>query len=422
MSRFWKIALAVIVVVVIAGIVVVPRLHGGKGHGEAAADAQGKANGEGQGKDQPPVPVTVVPAVSQDVPVYLTALGTVQARNTVTVKPQVGGQLMKLNFKEGQEVKKGDVIAEIDPRTIQSQYDQSVAKLKQDQASAATAKNNLDRSQNLVSKGGQQYVSKQDLDNLKNTLDQANATVVADQAAIRASQVQLGFTKVIAPIDGLAGIRAVDVGNIVATTDSIVTLTELHPIYVMFFLPEKNLDMVRSASSDGNESVSSLEVQALDRVDAHVMATGHLDVLDNTIDTTTGTFRLRSLFDNEKTQLWPGQFVNVQLRVRTVKGGLVVPAQAVQRGPDGDYVYLVQGDNTVKMQTVETATEVGDSHVMISKGLKLGDKVVTEGQFRLKPGSKVQPLAPGQVPAAPTAEELQKAKDGQKRQGGRRGG
>ena len=421
MSRFWKIALAVIVLVVIAGFIVVPRLHGGKG-GEGAAAAGAKANGEGQGKDQPPVPVTVVPAVSQDVPVYLTALGTVQARNTVTVKPQVGGQLMKLNFKEGQEVKAGDVIAEIDPRTIQSQYDQAVAKLKQDQAAAATAKNNLDRSQNLVSKGGQQYVSKQDLDNLKNTLDQSNASVVADQAAIRASQVQLGFTKVIAPIDGLAGIRAVDVGNIVATTDSIVTLTELHPIYVMFYLPEKNLDMVRSSSQGDEQSLSSLEVQALDRVDAHVMATGHLDVIDNTIDTTTGTFRLRSLFDNEKTQLWPGQFVNVQLRVRTVKGGLVVPAQAVQRGPDGDYVYLVQGDNTVKMQTVETATEVGDSHVMISKGLKLGDKVVTEGQFRLKPGSKVQPLAPGQVPAAPTAEELQKAKDGQKRQGGRRGG
>ncbi|KAF1007136.1 MAG: Multidrug resistance protein MdtA [Luteibacter sp.] len=422
MSRFWKIALAVIVVLVIAGFFIVPRLHGGKG-GEGAAAAGARANGEGQGKDQPPVPVTVVPAVSQDVPVYLTALGTVQARNTVTVKPQVGGQLMKLNFKEGQEVKAGDVIAEIDPRTIQSQYDQSVAKLKQDQAAAATAKNNLDRSQNLVSKGGQQYVSKQDLDNLKNTLDQATATVIADQAAIRASQVQLGFTKVISPIDGLAGIRAVDVGNIVATTDSIVTLTELHPIYVMFYLPEKNLDMVRSSTQGDEQSLSSLEVQALDRVDAHVMATGHLDVIDNTIDTTTGTFRLRSLFDNEKTQLWPGQFVNVQLRVRTVKGGLVVPAQAVQRGPDGDYVYLVQGDNTVKMQTVETATEVGDSHVMISKGLKLGDKVVTEGQFRLKPGSKIQPLAPGQVPAAPTAEELQKAKDGQKgRQGGRRGG
>jgi len=419
MSRFWKIALAVIVVVLVAGFFIVR--HHGKGGDAAAAGAQ--ANGEGQGKEQPPVPVTVVPVASQDVPVYLTALGTVQARNTVTVRPQVGGQLMKLNFQEGQEVKKGDVIAEIDPRTIQSQYDQSVAKLKQDQALAATAKNNLDRSTNLVSKGGQQYVSKQDLDNLKNSLDQAVATANADQAAIRAAQVQLGFTKVVAPIDGLAGIRSVDAGNIVATTDAIVTLTELHPIYVMFFLPEKNLDLVRGSTVDG--SLSSLEVSALDRVDAHAIATGHLDVLDNTIDTSTGTFRLRSLFDNEKTQLWPGQFVNVQLKVRTVKNGLVVPAQAVQRGPDGDYVYLVQGDNTVKMQAVETATEVGDSHVMLTKGVKVGDKVVTEGQFRLKPGSKVQALAPGEAPAPPSAEELAKSKDkagAQGRRGGRRGG
>jgi multidrug efflux system membrane fusion protein len=413
MSRFWKIALAVVAVVLIAGFFIV-RSHHAKGGDAAAAGAQ--ANGEGQGKDQPPVPVTVVPVVSQDVPVYLTALGTVQARNTVTVRPQVGGQLMKLNFQEGQEVKKGDVIAEIDPRTIQSQYDQAVAKLNQDKALAATAKNNLDRSQNLVSKGGQQYVSKQDLDNLKNSLDQAVATANADQAAIRAAQVQLGFTKVVAPIDGLAGIRSVD------TTDAIVTLTELHPIYVIFYLPEKNLDLVRGSAIDG--SLSALEVSALDRVDAHAIATGHLDVLDNTIDTSTGTFRLRSLFDNEKTQLWPGQFVNVQLKVRTVQGGLVVPAQAVQRGPDGDYVYLVQGDNTVKMQAVETATEVGDSHVMLSKGVKIGDKVVTEGQFRLKPGSKIQPLAPGQVPAAPTAAELQKSKTAgqQGRSGGKRGG
>jgi multidrug efflux system membrane fusion protein len=190
----------------------------------------------------------------------------------------------------------------------------------------------------------------------------------------------------------------------------------------MFFLPEKNLDLVRGSTTDG--SLSALEVSALDRVDSHAIAVGHLDVLDNTIDTSTGTFRLRSLFDNEKTQLWPGQFVNVQLKVRTVKNGLVVPAQAVQRGPDGDYVYLVQGDNTVKMQTVETASEVGDSHVMLSKGVKIGDRVVTEGQFRLKPGSKIQPLSPGQVPDAPTAEELQKSKTAGKqgRQGGKRGG
>ncbi|HEV7776683.1 MAG TPA: efflux RND transporter periplasmic adaptor subunit [Luteibacter sp.] len=421
MSRFWKIALVVVVVLIIAAVIVVPKLS----HRGAAGAKGGDASAQGKdGKDDAaPIPVTVVPVAKQDVPVYLTALGTVQALNTVAVQPQVGGQLMKLNFQEGQEVKKGDVLAEIDPRTIQSQYDQATAKLQQDQAALATARNNLDRSQDLVSKGGQQYVSKQDLDNLKNTVNQAQATVSADAAAIRTSQVQLGFTKVIAPIDGLAGIRSVDAGNIIATTQTIVTLTELHPIYVMFTLPEKNLDLVRSSAQTAvTGGLPPLEVSTLDRVDSHVVADGGtLDVIDNQIDSTTGTFKLRSKFTNDKTQLWPGQFVNVQLKVRTVSGGLVVPAQAVQRGPDGDYVYQVQGDNTVKMTTVQVAGEVGDSHVMIGSGLKEGEKVVTEGQFRLKPGSKVQPLAPGQVPAGPTDDELAKAKKAGT-QGGRRGG
>jgi multidrug efflux system membrane fusion protein len=419
MSRFWKIALVVVVVLIVAAVIVVPRMshHAGAA---GAKDAQGKEQGK---DDQPPVPVTVEPVSKQDVPVYLSALGTVQALNTVTVRPQVSGQLMKLNFQEGQEVKKGAVLAEIDPRTIQSQYDQSTAKLRQDQAALATARNNLVRSQNLVSKGGQQYVSQQDLDNLKNTVNQAEATVAADSAAIRSSQVQLGFTKVIAPIEGLAGIRSVDAGNIISTSDAIVTLTELHPIYVIFTLPEKNLDLVRSsaqkASSDGQPP---LEVSTLDRIDSHIVAAGGvLDVIDNQIDATTGTFKLRSKFNNEKTELWPGQFVNVQIKVRTVAGGLVVPAQAVQRGPDGDYVYQVQGDNTVKMTAVQVAGEVGDSHVLIGSGLKEGEKVVTEGQFRLKPGSKVKALAPGEVPAAPTPDEMAKSKAA-KQSGGRRGG
>ena len=201
----------------------------------------------------------------------------------------------------------------------------------------------------------------------------------------------------------------------VTTSSSIVTLTQLHPINVMFTLPEQNLDMVRKAA----QGAAPLQVSALDRTDAHAIASGgQLKVIDNQIDTTTGTFRLKSEFPNTNNELWPGQFVNVQLLVNTVDGGLVVPAQAVQRGPDGDYVYQVQGDSTVKMQAVVVAGEVGDSHVMIGSGLKAGDQVVTEGQFRLKPGSKVKALKPGEVPAAPTAAELEKAKkDGN---GGRR--
>ena len=420
MSRFWKIALIVIAVIVVGavGFRLMHKPGGGQGApGQAAGNGQGGPGKDGEGKEAP-VPVTVEPVVKRDVPVYLTALGTVQALNTVTINPQVSGQLMSLHFTEGQEVKKGDVLAEIDPRTFQASYQQAVGKKQQDEALLATARSNLARSQNLAPQG---YISKQDLDTLRNQVSQYQAAVEADAAAIASAQVQLGFTKVISPIDGVTGIRGVDPGNLVTTTSNIVTITQLHPIYVMFTLPEQNLEMVRNASRSDSEP---LQVTALDRVDAHAIAEdGKLQVIDNQIDTTTGTFRLRSQFGNEKNDLWPGQFVNVRLKVRTVAGGLVIPSQAVQRGPDGDYVYQVQGDSTVKMQPVKVAGEVGDSHVMIGSGLKEGDQVVTEGQFRLKPGSKVKALKPGEVPAAPTAEELQKqGKKGQQRGGGRRGG
>jgi membrane fusion protein, multidrug efflux system len=400
MSRFWKIALIVIAVIIVA-VVGFRLLH--KPAGSTSAQTAGKGK---DGKDEtPPVPVTVVPVVKQSVPVYLTALGTVQALNTVTVNPQVGGQLLSLDFTEGQPVKKGQVLAQIDPRTYQAAYDQALAKQHQDQALLDTAKSNLLRNQDLITKG---YISKQDMDTLRNTAAQYQATVAADAANIRDTQVQLAYTKVISPIDGLAGIRGVDPGNVVTTSTSIVTLTQLHPINVMFTLPEQNLDMVRAAASQAG---AVLQVTALDRTDAHPIASGGvLKVIDNQIDATTGTFRLKSEFPNAKNELWPGQFVNVQLLVSTVDGGLVIPAQAVQRGPDGDYVYQVQGDHTVKMQPVVVAGEVGDSHVMIGSGLKVGEQVVTEGQFRLKPGSKVNALKPGEVPAAPTADELDKAK------------
>jgi multidrug efflux system membrane fusion protein len=410
MSRFWKIALIVIAVIVVA-VVGFRLLH--KPAGPATAQTAGKGK---DGKDEtPPVPVTVVPVVKQNVPVYLTALGTVQALNTITVNPQVGGLLLSLDFTEGQPVKKGQVLAQIDPRTYQAAYDQALAKQHQDQALLDTAKSNLMRSQDLAAKG---YISKQDLDTLRNTATQYQAAVAADAASIRDSQVQLAYTKVISPIDGLAGIRGVDPGNVITTSTALVTLTQLQPINIMFTLPEQNLDMVRAAAAQDG---AVLQVTALDRTDAHPIASGGvLKVIDNQIDATTGTFRLKSEFPNAKNELWPGQFVNVQLLVNTVDGGLVIPAQAVQRGPDGDYVYQVQADNTVKMQPVVIAGEVGDSHVMIGSGLKVGEQVVTEGQFRLKPGSKVNALKPGEVPAAPTADQLDKAKKNSKGGGRRR--
>ncbi len=410
MSRFWKIALVVLAVIVLA-VVGYGVLHKG---GSAGADA-GQRGGAGGDADKAPVPVTVVPVVRQNVPVYLKALGTVQALNTVTVNPQVGGKLLSLDFVEGRPVKKGQVLAHIDPRTYQAAYDQAVARQHQGQAQLATARSNLARSGDLASKG---YISKQDLDTLRNTANQLQAAVAADAAAARDSKVQLDYTTVTAPIDGLAGIRAVDPGNVVSTASALVTLTQLHPINVMFSLPEQNLDVVRQAAK---ADADALQVSVLDKTDAHPIAGGGvLKVIDNQIDTTSGTFRLKAEFPNADNALWPGQFVNVQLLVKTVDGGLVVPAQSVSRGPDGDYVYLVQGDNTVKMQSVVVAGEVGDSHVMVGSGLSAGQQVVTEGQFRLKPGSKVKPMKPGEVPAAPTAEELKKAGQNAGR-GGRRG-
>jgi multidrug efflux system membrane fusion protein len=357
-----------------------------------------------------PVPVTAVTALSQDVPVYATTNGTVKALNTATVTPQVGGELLSLNFREGQEVKKGQLLAQIDPRTLQASYDQAAATKKQNQALLATARSNYTRSS---APQYQQYVSKTDLDTLHNDVAQYEAAVAANDAAMRSAQVQLQYTRITAPIDGITGIRGVDVGNIVSTSSSIVTLTQIHPIYVSFNLPEVQLQAVREG-----QAKAPLAVAALDRGEARVIAgDGRLDVIDNAISSDAGTFAARAVFDNADNTLWPGQFVNVRVQLRTISNAVVVPAQAVQRGPDGDYVYVVQADDTVKMQPVVQGVQADDSHVQIASGLQAGARVVTEGQFRLKPGSKVTALAPGEVPAEPTAAELEAAQNKQQRRG-----
>ena len=409
MSRFWKIVLLVVAVLVIA--VVGMRLMGGKKGDAAGPAAEGR-----QGADPAnagPVPVTVIEAVRQDVPVYASALGTVAAMNTVTVSPQVGGQLISLNFKEGQEVKKGDLLAQIDPRTLQASYDEAAAAKRQNQAQLATARSNYQRSNSAEYR---QYVAKTDLDTQRNQVAQFESAVAANEASMRAAQVQLQYTRVTAPISGIAGIRAVDAGNIVSAGTALVTLTQIHPIHVVFNLPERQLPAVREAQAAG-----AVDIAALDRNDAHVLTDGgKLDVVDNQISSDSGTFRARALFDNEDNSLWPGQFVNVRMQLRTIAGGVVIPTQAVMRGPDGEYVYIVKPDSTVAMQTVKSGVEVGDSQVQITEGLKGGERVVSEGQFRLKPGAKVTALKPGETPAAPTEAELKAAQ--QQGGGGRRGG
>ncbi len=411
MSRFWKIVLLVVAVLVVA--VVGFRTLGGK-----KGDAAGASTEAGKGDDPAnagPVPVTVIDALRQDVPVYASALGTVAAMNTVTVSPQVGGQLISLDFKEGQAVKKGDVLARIDPRTLQASYDEAAAAKRQNQAQLATARSNFQRTN---SPEYRQYVAKTDLDTQRNQVAQFESAVAANEASMRAAQVQLQYTQVTAPISGIAGIRAVDAGNIVSAGTALVTLTQIHPIHVVFNLPERQLPDVRQAQQAG-----AVAIAALDRNDAHVLTDGGtLDVVDNQISSDSGTFRARALFDNADARLWPGQFVNVRMQLRTIAGGVVIPTQAVMRGPDGEYVYIVKPDSTVAMQTVKSGVEVGDSQVQITQGLKGGERVVSEGQFRLKPGAKVTALKPGQTPAAPTEAELKAAsqqKGGRGQGGGR---
>lgn len=370
--------------------------------------------GQGAGEKQEPVPVTVVEAVKQNVPVYLTALGTVTAYNAVTVTPQVSGQLLEVHFKEGQKVAKGTLLARIDPRTFQAQYDQAAASKLQSQAQLATAQSNFERSNNPTYR---QYVAQTDLTTLKNQVSQYQAAVAAAQATMDQNKVQLGYTRITAPISGITGLRGVDPGNVVNTSSQVVTITQVQPIYVLFNLPEQDLDKVRAAQKD-----APLRTATLDRTDAHVINDdGTLQVIDNQISTTSGTFRLRAEFPNAQDALWPGQFVNVRLKLSEMDGAIVVPAEAVSRGSAGDYVYLVKPDNTVTLRNVTQAGEADASHVVISKGLVAGDKVVTEGQFRLKEGAKVNPLKPGQAPPEPTAEQLKAANDKSGGRGGRGG-
>ena len=411
MSR-WKIALIVVVLLVAALV----GWHIFSSH-SASGGPGGMRGGGTEGADSDPIPVTVVAATTQDVPVYLPAQGTVQALNTVTVNAQVSGQLKALHFAEGQEIKQGDLIAEIDPRTFQASLDQAAAKKKQDAAQLVASQSTLARYEELMKKN---FVSAQDLENQRQTVRQQQALVAADDAAVSSAQTQLGYTRIVAPINGVAGIRGVDVGNLVtANGTGIVTLTQIHPINVMFPLPEKDLESVRAAQA---KSPDAVEVIALDRTDAHEIAHGVLKVVDNQIDTSTGTFKVKSEFANADGSLWPGQFVNVRVKVRTDAGAVVVPATAVQRGPDNSYAYVLQADNTVAMKPVVPGGDAGNDNVVVTSGLAAGDRVVTEGQFRLKPGSKVHALAPGETPAAPTAEELAKLKAKAGAQGQRNGG
>ncbi len=339
--------------------------------------------GRGLGANGGPMPVGIAKAVSTDINVTRDALGSVTPLATVTVRPQVSGTITKIDFQEGSMVKAGDVLAEIDPRTYQDALNQAKGQLARDAAALDDARLDLKRFDNLVA---QKAIATQQRDTQRALVRQDEGTVASDQANVHAAEVNFGYTKVTSPIAGRAGIRQVDVGNLVQAgqTTQIVVVTQLQPISVLFSLPEDDLEQIMQQVDQG----AKLVVEAYDRSQTEKLATGALSAVDSQIDTTTGTVKMRAMFDNADNALFPQQFVNVRLRVLTLHDQTSVPAAALQRGAQGSFVYAVNKDNTVSMRTVTTGVTDGDK-IQITQGIKPGDVVVVDGADRLRDGSEV---------------------------------
>ena len=379
---------------VLVGVVFIGGIWYYFGHQNAASNqavdaSKTKAGGRGQrGGPGGPVPVVAGVVRKRDVPIYLDGIGTVQAYNTATVHPQINGTLTTVAFQEGQDVKKGDLLAVIDPRPNQAQLDGAIAKKNQDLAQLNNAKTQLDRFTDLFKKGALDH---QSYDTQRFLVDQLEATVQADQAAIESAQTQFSYTQITAPFDGRCGIRQVDQGNYVTSASTLVVLTQLKPISVIFTLPQQNLVDVNQAFAKG-----PLKVSALDSTQTRTIEDGTLAVVDNQIDTTTGTIKLKANFPNQDLKLWPGQFVNSRLLVTTRHDGLVVPASVVQHGPNGTYAYVITADKTAEMRPVQVGP-IDGGQALIDSGLKEGEQVVVDGQYKLQPGSPVQITTPNQA-------------------------
>lgn len=341
--------------------------------------------------EPPSVPVTVTTVVARDEPIYLSGLGIVQASNTTAIHTQVDGKLQSVNFVEGQMVRQGDVLVQIDPRLYQAALDQAKAKKAQDEAQLVSAQKDLERFQTLVAKFAE---TQQNLDRQTAVVAQVKASIDADRAAIESAQTQLDYTTIKAPTDGRMGIRQIDPGNIVHANDTapIVILTQTKPISAIFTLPEKNLGDVRAAMARGPVSVI-----AYDQNDSKPLATGTLMLIDNQIDQSTGTIKLKASFPNTDERLWSGEFVHAHLLNETQKNALVVPAAAIQRGPQGLFVWKVDADGKAQPQPIEAPIMQGDIAI-VGKGLSAGDKVVLNGTYRLQAGTRVD--ARPQVTAA----------------------
>lgn len=340
------------------------------------------------------VPVVAGTVEQRDMPIYLEGLGTVQAFNTVTVRSQVDGQLVKVAFTEGQDVNTGDVLAQIDPAPFQAQLDQNLAKKAQDEAQLQIAQLTLQRDGQLLTG---KILAQQDYDTQKAQVQQLVATVQADQAAIDSAQVSLGYTTIRAPLSGRTGIRQVDQGNIVHASDSngLVVLTQLRPISVVFTLPEQMLGQIQQYMG-----AEPLTVYAIGRDNQTSLGQGKLAVIDNQIDTTTGTLRLKANFPNEDLKLWPGQFVNVRLLLTTRKAGTVVPASVVQRGPDGTFAFILS-NNVALVRPLKVGAIEGNL-ALIDHGLVPGEEVIVDGQYKVQAGQPVKATRAGSTNGPPS--------------------
>jgi multidrug efflux system membrane fusion protein len=334
----------------------------------------------------PAIPVLAGAAQLQDVQLYLTGLGTVQAFNTVTVKARVDGQIDKIGFIEGQDVKAGDLLAQIDPRPFQAALAQAVANKASDEAKLANAKLDLQRYSSLVQR---EFATRQSVDTQQALVAQIDAALQGDQAMIDNARVQLGYTSITSPINGRTGVRLVDQGNIIHAGDAggIVVIAQLQPISMIFTLPQDTLDQVHSQMAKG-----TLKVIALKRDDKTVIDEGTLSLVDNQIDQTAGTIRLKAVFPNAANALWPGEFVTARLMLNVEHGVVTVPASVVQRGPQGTYAYVIKPDDTVEMRAVKL-TQVRDGVAIVAEGLSAGERVVVDGQYKLKPGVRVDATA-----------------------------
>ena len=334
------------------------------------------------------LPIVAAPATVRDVPIYLEGLGSVIAYNTVTIKSRVDGELLKVNFREGDEVKKGQVLAEIDPRPFEVQLHQAEATLARDQAQLTDAQVNLQRYEKLFQEG---VLAQQQVDTQRATVGQLQGTIGADKAQIENAKLQLVYARITAPISGRIGLRLVDPGNIVHASDpnGLLVITQLHPIAVLFSLPEDTLPSIMKQMKKG-----ALPVDAYTRDDTTKVASGKLLTINNQIDPTTGTDKLKAVFDNVDSALWPNQFVNIHLLLDVKKNALTIPVAGVEHGSQGAFAYVVKPDKTVEVRNITPGVTEGNI-ASIESGLQPGELVVTDGQDKLQPGSKVEVRQPG---------------------------